>query len=89
MDETSSITETVTKASSGTVKITVEEYNDLTARASRPQTVTYNRIEKTPEMAATDLVHMGAFLMAGGGSFFVIGAIQFIVGRGKLKTLKG
>lgn len=81
-------TETVTQTSSGTVKITVEEYNALQSRANRPQNVTYNRIEKTAEMQATDLVHMGAFFMGGGGSLFIIGAIQFIVGRGKLKGLK-
>lgn len=87
MDETTSTTETVTKASAGTVKITVEEYNDLQARASRPQTVTYNRIEKTAQMQATDLVHMGAFFMGGGGSLFVLGAIQFFVGKRKLGAL--
>jgi hypothetical protein len=87
VDETTSTTETVTKASAGTVKITVEEYNDLQTRASRPQTVTYNRIEKTAEMQATDLVHMGAFFMGGGGALFVLGAVQFMVGRGKLKAL--
>lgn len=87
MAETTSTTETVTKSSSGNVKITLEEYNDLQARASRPQTVVYNRIEKTDEMQATDLVHMGAFFMGGGASLFVIGAIQFWVGKKKLGAL--
>jgi hypothetical protein len=87
VDETTSTTETVTKASAGSVKITVEEYNDLQSRANRPQTVTYNRIEKTAEMQATDLVHIGAFCMGGGGALFVIGAIQFWVGKTKLANL--
>lgn len=87
MAETTSTTETVTKISSGNVKITLEEYNDLNARANRPQTVVYNRIEKTPEMSAKDLVHAGAFCMSGGGALFIIGAIQFVVGRKQLKAL--
>lgn len=87
MSEEISKTETTTTKSSGNVKISIEEYNDLVSRASRPQNVVYNRIEKTPEMQATDLVHLGGFLMGGGGSLFVIGAIQFLVGRSKLKKL--
>lgn len=87
MAEEIKTTESVTKTSSGSVKITIEEYNDLMAQARRPQTVVYNRIEKTPEMAANDLVHMGAFFMGGGGAMFALGVISFLVGKKQLKTL--
>jgi actin-like ATPase involved in cell morphogenesis len=91
MAEEKITTESVTQTSSGTVKITVEEYNDLMRRAHEPKTTVnpvYKTIEKTPEMQASDLVHMGAFFMGGGGALFVLGAVQFVVGRGKLKALK-
>ncbi len=87
MAEETTNTETVKTTSSGTVKITVEEYNELMRLAARPQTVTYNRIEKTPEMAAMDLVHWGAFFMGGGGTLFIIGAIQLYIGKKGLKAL--
>lgn len=91
MAEETSTTETTTTKSSGSVKIAVEEYNDLMKRANEPKQVynpVYTTVEKTAEMQATDLVHLGAFFMGGGASLFVIGAIQFAVGRGKLKALK-
>ena len=80
--------ETVTTTSNGTVKISVEKYEELQALANKPQQVTYNRIEKTPEMQASDLRNTGAFLMGGGGSLFLIGAVQFYFGMKKLKALK-
>lgn len=91
MAEESSVTETTVNKSSGTVKIDVEEYNDLMRRANEPKQIVqpiYRTVEKTPEMQASDLVHMGAFFMGGGGALFVLGAVQFVVGRGKLKSLR-
>ena len=44
-------------------------------------------IEKTLEMQATDMVHMGAFFMGGGATLFVIGALQFAAGKRALKAL--
>lgn len=87
MAEESSTTETTTVKSSGTVKITVEEYNDLMHRANRPQNVTYNRIEKTPEMAANDKVFAGSMCMGGGAALFALGVIQFVAGKKALKAL--
>lgn len=87
MPESTSTTETVTKTSAGNVKIALEEYEELKARASRPQTVVYNRIEKTPTMQGTDNVMHGTFLMGGGGTLFIIGLIQFVVGKRQLKAL--
>jgi len=78
--ETSS-TETVTQTSSGTVKLDLEEYNDLTRRANRPQNVTYTKIVKTQEMAAQDRVIAGGLFMGGGASLLVLGAIQWVIGR--------
>ena len=78
--ETSS-TETVTQTSSGTVKIELEEYNDLMRRANRPQNVSYTKIVKTPEMAAQDRVIAGGLFMGGGASLLVLGAIQWVIGR--------
>ena len=66
--ETSS-TETVTQTSSGTVKLDLEEYNDLTRRANRPQNVTYTKIVKTQEMAAQDRVITGGLFMGVDSAF--------------------
>lgn len=85
--ETTSTTETVTKASAGNVKITVEEYDELRALAARPQTVNYTRIEKTAHMQAVDNQMHGALFMGGGATVFAIGLIQFIIGRKQLKAL--
>lgn len=83
-------TESVTtvKASDGTVKISVEKYEELVRKANE-QKVYYNQtvVEKTPEMAAQDLVHMGVFFMGGGGTMFVIGVLQFMAGHRKLNAL--
>jgi hypothetical protein len=91
MAEETSTTETKTTTSSGTVKIAVEEYNELMRKAAEPKQIynpVYKTVEKTPEMQATDLVNLGALFMGGGASLFAIGAIQFVIGRGKLKGLQ-
>lgn len=90
MAEESSTTTTTAVKSSGSVKIAVEEYNDLMRRANEPKQIynpVYTTVEKTPEMAAKDLVHAGAFCMGGGGALFILGALSFLSGRRQLKGL--
>lgn len=86
MDEKTT-TESVTVKSAGTVKITVEEYNDLQTRANRPQNVTYNQTVKTDAMRAEDNVMYGSLLMGGGATVFLIGAVQLAVGLKQRKAL--
>lgn len=91
MAEEISTTETKTTTSSGTVKIAVEEYNDLMQRANEPKQIyrpVVNTIDKSPEMQASDMRNMGAFCMGGGGALFLIGAVQFVIGQRKLAALK-
>ena len=90
MAEETSTTETKVTKSSGSVKIDVEEYNDLMRRANEPKQVynpVYTTVEKTPEMQATDLVHAGVFCMGGGAAAFVVGLVSYIAGKRKLAAL--
>ena len=87
MAETTSTTETVTKSSSGNVKITLEEYNDLMERANRPQNVTYNQTVKTAAQVAEDNIMWGAVFMGGGLCMSVFGTCIFLLGRAQKKAL--
>lgn len=87
MAESTTNTETVKTSSDGTVKITVERFEELKEAAARPQTVVYNRVEKTPAMQANDNIMHGSLLMGGGGSMFVIGVIQLVAGLKQRKAL--
>ena len=90
MDEKKTTTETTVQASSGTVKITVEEYNNLHRRANEPKQIynpVYTTVEKTPQMQATDLINAGSFMMGGGGAMFLVGLVTFWSGKKKLAAL--
>jgi hypothetical protein len=88
MPEETTESVSTTKTSDGTVKISVEKYEELTALANRPQTVVYNRVEKTPEMAANDQLVMGnVFLIAGVAQVLLGGYLRF-KGLSTLKSLK-
>ena len=74
-ETTESVTTTTAKASDGTVKISVEKYEELMRKANE-QKVTYNQtvIEKTPEMAASDKIVFGNLFMVAGVAQIASGA---------------
>lgn len=71
----------VKTASDGTVKISVEKYEELLKKASRPTTVNQTRIVKTAEMAAKDLRIWGGTFMGLGATLFTVGAFLYKAGR--------
>ena len=90
MAEETSTTETTVKKSSGSVKIDVEEYNDLMRRANEPKQIynpVYTTVEKTPEMAANDLVTTGNVFLFAGVAQVVIGGYLRLKGLKALKAL--
>lgn len=76
---TSTTTEAVKKMSDGTVKISVERYEDLLQKAAAKPPV-INKIIKTAEMAAEDNRLWGGTLMGLGASLFVVGALRYRAG---------
>jgi len=81
-DEVTNINEVKT-ASDGSVKISVEMYNDFLKRANRPPVINRHVTEviKTPEMAAQEYRIFGSSLMGLGGALFVTGAFIYRAGR--------
>jgi len=82
-DEVSTTTETKV-TSDGSVKISVESYNELLAKAAeKPPVVNHviNRVvkevHKTPEMLAEEKRLWGGSLMGLGASVFTVGAALF------------
>lgn len=76
-DEVSTTTETK-MTSDGSVKISVESYNDLLARAARkPPVINHRTVQKTPEMLAEEKRLWGGSLMGLGASMFTVGAALF------------
>lgn len=76
-DEVSTTTETKT-SSDGSVKISVESYNDLlTKAAAKPPIVNHTTVQKTPEMLAKESRLWGGSLMGLGASMFAVGAGLF------------
>jgi hypothetical protein len=68
--------------SDGTVKISVEKYNELLERAARkPVVINKTSVIKTEAMVAKELRMWGGGLMGLGASMFVVGAILFKAGR--------
>jgi len=79
-DEVTNINEVKT-TSDGTVKISVETYNDLLRAANRPPVINRTEIVRTAEMAAQDYRIWGGTLMGLGGMLFVVGAFLYRAGR--------
>lgn len=79
-EEVTNINE-VRKASDGMVNISVELYNDLMAKASRPPTINRTTVIKTAEQAAKDYRVLGGSFMGLGATLFVIGAKLYTMGR--------
>lgn len=88
------VSSTVKTTSDGMVKISVEKYDELIAKAAEKppvvqQTVVRNvkEVIKTPEMAATDDRNWGITFMVLGGTFLAVGVYRFRSGVNALKEL--
>ena len=82
-DEVTNISEIKT-TSDGTVKISVERYNELLKEAAaKPPVVNRTEVIKTPEMLAAEYRMWGGGFMGVGGSMFVIGMFLYKIGRSK------
>jgi len=79
-EEVTSINEVKT-SSDGTVRISVETYNDLLTKANRPSVINRTNVVKTAEMAAKDYRLYGGTLMGLGATLFVVGARLYAAGR--------
>jgi hypothetical protein len=77
---TTNISEVKT-ASDGMVKISIELYNDLVAKANKPSVINRTVVVKTAEMAAKDYRMMGGGLMGIGAGLFMVGARLYFAGR--------
>lgn len=82
-EETSTINEVKT-TSDGSVKISVEKYEELLRKASyKPPVINRTNVVKTAEMVAQDYRMLGGGLMGLGGTMFVIGALCYKAGLGQ------
>jgi len=80
-EEVTNISEVKT-ASDGTVKISVEKYNELVAKAvAKPPVINRTTVIKTPEMVAEEYRMWGGGLMGVGAAFFLVGLYLFRAGR--------
>lgn len=89
------VTSTIKTTSDGMVKISLEAYNEMVAKAAeKPPVINrtvqriVNEVVKTPEVAAADNIAWGATLMGAGGSILIIGGIRLFVGLNQAKKLK-
>ena len=87
MAEETISTETVKKTSDGMVKISLEKYEELTAKAAEPKSYYPTYVQKTAEQAANDMIAMGAVSMGGGAVLLVAGGIMVLKGLRDLKAL--
>ena len=80
-DEVTNISEVKT-TSDGSVKISVEKYNELLAQAARkPPVINQTEIIKTAEIAAREYRMWGGSLMGLGAAMFTVGALLYRAGR--------
>jgi hypothetical protein len=79
-EEVTNINE-VKRSSDGSVKISVETYNDLLAKAvAKPAQINRTTVIKTAEMAAKEYRVWGGSLMGIGATMFVVGAAIYRAG---------
>ena len=78
------VTETIATASKNVVKITLEEYNELMRKASRPTHTNVTYLQKTAEQAAMDSYAFGGFFAGLGAVMLVGGIIVAYSGKKKL-----
>jgi hypothetical protein len=71
----------VKTASDGSVKISVEKYEELLRKSTRPTTINRSEVIKTAEMAARDYRMWGGSFMGLGASMFIVGAFLYKAGR--------
>jgi len=71
----------VKTSSDGTVKISIEKYEELLAKAAvKPPIINRTTINKTAEMAAKEYRMWGGSLMGIGATMFVVGAVLYRAG---------
>jgi hypothetical protein len=71
----------VKTASDGSVKISVEKYEELLRKSTRPTTINRTEVIKTAEMAAREYRLWGGTFMGLGTSMFIVGAVLYKAGR--------
>jgi hypothetical protein len=80
-DEVTNISEVKT-SSDGSVKISVETYNDLIAKATaKPPVINRTTVIKTAEIAAKEYRMWGGALMGLGAAMFTVGAFLYKAGH--------
>jgi hypothetical protein len=75
------VTNTVKSMSDGTVKISVEKYNELLEKAAKPPVINRTVVQKTAKMLAQEHRAWGITLMGLGAGFFAVGAIRYKLGQ--------
>ena len=81
MPEEVTSTNEVRTTSDGTVKISVEKYNELLEKAAaKPPVINRTTVNKTAEMLAKEQRMWGGTFMGLGGSMFVVGAFLYRAG---------
>jgi hypothetical protein len=70
----------VKTTSDGSVKISVEKYNELLEKAAKPAVINRTEIVKTAEMAAREYRMWGSIFMGLGVSLFIVGARLYRAG---------
>jgi len=82
-DEVSSTTVNAVKTmSDGTVKLSIEKYNELLEKAAlKAPVINRTTIQKTTEMLAKEHRAWGTTFMGLGASFLIVGAIRYKASR--------
>jgi hypothetical protein len=75
-EEVTNISEVKT-SSDGTVKLSIETYNDLVAKANKPPTINRTTVVKTAEIAAEEFRVWGATFMGLGATLFTVGVFLY------------
>jgi hypothetical protein len=70
----------VKTTSNGSVKISVEKYNELLEKAAKPSVINRTEVIKTAEMAAKEYRMWGGTFMGLGVSLFIVGARLYRAG---------
>jgi hypothetical protein len=82
-DEVTNISEVKT-TSDGSVKISIETYNDLLTRAAtKPPVINRTTVIKTAEMASKEYRVWGGTFMGLGSSMFIVGVLLYRAGLSK------
>lgn len=74
------VSNTIKTTSDGSVKISLEAYQELQAKAAQKPPVIHRTVHKTPEVAASENKAWGVSMMGVGAALLIFGAIRFNVG---------